>query len=96
MKVKLMNNLKQNLVHMPILKFENSVSALEDATDVVQEAASRVETNVAEGIQPDMRELRIYMSELSESINVRLKRMLWAFWAILGMNLLLLAGVFLS
>ena len=73
-----------------------SAAAMDDAVEVVQEAASAVERNVTEGIQPDINELRLYVSELNEAANIRQKRLLWSVWVLIGLNLLTLISVFLT
>ena len=74
-------------------RLASTANTVEQAADVVQEAASRVESNVTHGIQPDINELRIYMSELNETADVRQKRLLWAIWALIGINLVTLLVV---
>ena len=71
-------------------RIETSASAVEEAAEVMQEAANRVESNVTEGIQPDINELRIYMSELNDAANIRQKRLLWAVWMLIALNILIL------
>ena len=74
----------------------SSAASVEDAADLVQEAAAKVETNVTHGIQPDINELRIYMSELNEVADIRQKRILWAMWALIAINLVTLFVILLS
>lgn len=76
-------------------RIEDSVATVEEAVDVVEKAANKVETNVVEGIQPDITEVRLYMSELSEAVTIRQKRMTIAFWALAAVNLIVLAVVLL-
>lgn len=71
----------------------STAASFEEAADVVQEAAAKVETNISQGIQPDINELRIYMKELNEVADVRQKRMLWAMWALIAINLITLIVV---
>lgn len=68
----------------------STASSIEEAADLVQEAAERVETNVVHGVQPDINELRIYMSELNATADVRQKRLLWAMWVLIAINLVTL------
>ncbi len=74
-------------------RIEESVATVEEAVDVVEKAANKVETNVVEGIQPDITEVRLYMSELSEAVTIRQKRMTLAFWVLAALNLIVLATV---
>ncbi len=74
-------------------RIEYSVAAVEEAAEVVGEAASRFESNVVEGIRPDITELRMYFSELSEAANLRQKRLTWAVAALAAVNLAVLALV---
>lgn len=69
-------------------RMKNSALAVEEAADIVERAAQRVETNVVDGIQPDINEMRIYISELSEAADIRQKRLTWAIWALAIVNLL--------
>ena len=73
-----------------------SAAAVDSAVEVVQEAASAVERNVTEGIQPDINELRLYVAELNQAANIRQKRLLWSVWVLIGLNLLTLVSVFLT
>lgn len=74
-----------------VTRIQDSVAAVEEAAEVVGEAASKVESNVLEGIQPDITELRMYFSELSEAANIRLKRLTWAVWGLAATNIVVLA-----
>ncbi len=76
-------------------RIKRSAIAVEEAADVVERAATRVESNVVEGIQPDITEMRMYISELSESADVRQKRLTWAVWALALINLTTLLVVLL-
>ncbi len=76
-------------------RMKNSALAVEEAADVVERAAQRVETNVVDGIQPDINEMRIYISELSESADIRQKRLTWAIWALAIVNLLTIGLILL-
>ncbi len=71
-------------------RIEESVAAVEEAAEVVGEAATKVESNVLEGIRPDIAELRMYFSELSEAADIRQKRITWALWALAIANLAVL------
>ncbi|MGH1417897.1 MAG: hypothetical protein ACRBCJ_03465 [Hyphomicrobiaceae bacterium] len=75
-------------------RLESTATTVEDAVDVVQEAAARVETNVTHGIQPDINELRINISELNQTADIRQKRLLWAMWVLIAINLITLFVVF--
>ena len=75
---------------------EEAADVVEQAADVVQQAAQKVETNVTEGIQPDINELRIYMGELNEAANIRQKRLLWAGFVLIAINLLTLLVVLIK
>jgi hypothetical protein len=76
-------------------RMKRSAIAVEEAADVVERAATRVESNVVEGIQPDITEMRMYISELSESADIRQKRLTWAVWALALINLITLLVVLL-
>ena len=76
-------------------RMKNSALAVKEAADVVERAALRVESNVVEGIQPDINEMRIYISELSEAADVRQKRLTWAIWALAVINLITIAVMLL-
>ena len=65
---------------------------VEGAVKSVEAAAARVESNVREGVQPDMRHIRLAMSEIDEKTNVRLKRIYWALLVLLVVNI----GTFLA
>ena len=71
-------------------------TTMEDAVDVVQEAAIRVESNVTEGIQPDINEIRLYMSQVNDAANIRQKRLLWALYALIVLNLVTLLAVLIG
>ena len=64
-----------------------SVQTVEEATESVHKAVKRVESNVAEGIQPDVRELRIWMSELDEKADIRLQRITWVMIVLIVLNI---------
>ncbi len=66
---------------------QNSANTVGEAAEAVEEAATRVESNVVDGIQPDISEIRMYISELSEAANIRQKRLTWAVWALAAINL---------
>jgi len=68
-------------------KLVSTASSIEEAADLVQDAAGRVETNIVHGVQPDINELRILVSELNETADVRQKRLLWAMWSLIALNL---------
>lgn len=74
-------------------KRQSTAATVEEAVDVVQEAAAKVESNVTHGIQPDINELRYDMSELNEVADIRQKRILWAIWVLIAVNLVTLAVV---
>ncbi len=78
-----------------VTRIQDSVAAVEEAAEVVGEAASKVESNVLEGIQPDITELRMHFSELSEAANIRQKRLTWAVWGLAATNLVVLAVLLL-
>ncbi len=71
-----------------------SAKSVEDASDTVQKMANTVDTNVAEGIQPDIRELRIWMSDIDQKADIRLKRILWTLWIIAILNTAILVKLF--
>jgi len=71
----------------------STASSIEDAADSVQEAAARVESKVVHGVGPDINELRIYMSKLNETADIRQKRLLWAVWGLIAINVLTLIVV---
>lgn len=70
-----------------------SATTVGDAAEAVEQAATRVESKVVNGIQPDINEIRLYISELSEAADVRQKRLTWAIWALAAINLLTLAVI---
>ena len=72
---------------------QDSAVTVGEAAEAVEQAATRVESNVVHGIQPDINEIRMYISELSEAANIRQKRLTWAVWALLAVNLVTMAVV---
>ena len=84
-----------NRIEEAASNLHQSVKNVEDASDTVQQMANAIETNVSEGIQPDIRELRMWMSDIDEKANVRLKRILWVLCIILILNIFILVKLFL-
>ncbi len=64
-----------------VQEIRDSARVVESAAESAQEAAQLVESNVTEGIQPDIRELRINVSELNEKSEIRLRRIYLALLA---------------
>ena len=60
---------------------------VEFATDSVKKSAESVETNVSQGIQPDLRDLTVYVAELHEMNNVRMKRITYSIWVLFALNI---------
>lgn len=69
---------------------KQSVETAENARETVQKMASVVESNVSEGIQPDIRELRIWMSDIDKKADIRLKRIYYALWILISLNAIIL------
>lgn len=90
------NPLMQEKLENSAKKLEDSVGNIEGVVDVVQKAASGVEKHVTYGIQPDIAELRIYLSELKETADIRQMRLLWGVWILIAVNLLTLLVVVLT
>ncbi len=65
---------------------EDSADTVTEAMDQMQDVATRLETNVADGIQPDVREMRQWLTALDEKADLRLKRMTWALWGLAALN----------
>ncbi|PLX37809.1 MAG: hypothetical protein C0606_05950 [Hyphomicrobiales bacterium] len=63
------------------------------AATKVQRGASAVETSVVDGIQPDLRELRLKVSELDEKIDVRLKHINLSLVGLLAIDIVTLLAV---
>ncbi len=67
---------------------EQSADDVKEAAAAVQDAANTIETKVSKNIQPDISDLRVNVSGLNDSANVRQKRLLWGMWAMLGLHTL--------
>jgi len=67
-------------------EFEQTAEHFRKAAESVEKAASQVEAHVAGGIQPDVRELRLHVSEIQETANRRMKRLEWGLTALAILN----------
>ena len=74
----------------------HSATNVEEAADIVQDAVTRVENNVTHGIQPDINELKIYLNEINAVADIRQKRLLWAVWVLIALNLTTLITIILT
>lgn len=78
-------------IHAAANTLHESAQIVEFATDSVKKSAQAVESNVAEGIQPDLRDLRLYVADLNEKNNIRMRRMTFALWTLAALNVVALA-----
>lgn len=77
-------------------RIDETAKSVEQAATTVQEAVTRVDTSVSEGIQPDIRELRMFFTELNEKSDIRLRRLFRALLILIGLNVVTLLAVLLT
>ncbi len=72
----------------------HSVRAAADRVDhavgTIDRAAASVQSNVSDGIQPDMRELRQLMADLRDTVSIAFRRIFWAVIAGIALNIVVL------
>ena len=56
-------------------RIDTTVGNMEDAVSTVKRTAANVESHVSSSLQPDLRELRMFITELNEKADLRLKRL---------------------
>ncbi len=86
------NNIEHsaNRIEEAAHSLKQSAETAENARETVQKMATVVESNVSEGIQPDIRELRLWMSEIDEKADIRLKRMTYSLWILIALNAIII------
>ena len=63
------------------------------AAGTMDRAAASVHSNLTSGIQPDMRELRLLMADLRDTVAIAFRRIFWAVIACIVLNVVVLVAI---
>lgn len=68
----------------------DTADRVDRAVGSMDRAAASVQSNVASGIQPDLRELRLLMGDLRDTVAISFRRIFWAVIACIALNIAVL------